>query len=481
MTWQVHLRRLPPHRRGVGVSRRGAVVERWRRGGPQWGAATSRGGLRRAGHGVHRRSVTPAPSSPPGVVVRRLRVPASRCDPDRRPQPCLGSARRAPRSCSAWRPSSPACRCAWPGVGGGLDVLGDDDFLGERSRGPIGVVDRGDRGRPAGVGRPDPPLAMAGRRLPRCGVAAAALAGFAIEGHTRSQDPLAVMVGFDLVHLAAAALWLGGIAGLVVAFRTGPRPGPARASSSGASPRAAAVIARAAGVQRRGGDGLVRDPAVARGISTSTGLGTGPDHEGGARACGGGARCLQPRQWLVPDVRATAWHSSTGAPAGAVSPASSGSSWSCCSPSSASRPCWWDRSPNAVPRRPPAPATTLPGSVELALSGETAGTVQVAVAPARCPGPTRSASSSSTPTVGRRSRWRPRWSSCQRRRSGIGPAAPSGARARRRLVPRDRRHRPGCRHVGPSTIRVRVGEFDASTATTDGRDHALSGRLQPTS
>ena len=55
--------------------------------------------------------------------------------------------------------------------------------------------------------------------------AAVALAGFAFEGHTRSQDPLALMIGLDVVHLAAGAMWLGGIAGLVVSFRSGTEPG----------------------------------------------------------------------------------------------------------------------------------------------------------------------------------------------------------------------------------------------------------------
>jgi copper transport protein len=52
-----------------------------------------------------------------------------------------------------------------------------------------------------------------------------ALAGFAIEGHTRSQQPLALMVALDVLHLAAGALWLGGIAFLVVSFRSGTEPG----------------------------------------------------------------------------------------------------------------------------------------------------------------------------------------------------------------------------------------------------------------
>ena len=54
---------------------------------------------------------------------------------------------------------------------------------------------------------------------------AVALAGFAIEGHTRTQQPIAAMVALDIVHLAAGALWLGGIAALVTWFRAGVDPG----------------------------------------------------------------------------------------------------------------------------------------------------------------------------------------------------------------------------------------------------------------
>jgi copper transport protein len=71
--------------------------------------------------------------------------------------------------------------------------------------------------------------AGAQRRWSLAGAAAAAgavaLAGFAIEGHTRSQEPAALMVALDVVHLAAGALWLGGIAFLVTAFRSGEEPG----------------------------------------------------------------------------------------------------------------------------------------------------------------------------------------------------------------------------------------------------------------
>jgi copper transport protein len=106
-------------------------------------------------------------------------------------------------------------------VGGGLDALRDDDFLGASLRGPIGVATA------ITVVALLVTVALIGVARTRPGVAwiggvtsAVALVGFAVEGHTRSQRPLALMVGFDVVHLAAAALWIGGLTGLVVAFRT---------------------------------------------------------------------------------------------------------------------------------------------------------------------------------------------------------------------------------------------------------------------
>jgi copper transport protein len=110
-------------------------------------------------------------------------------------------------------------------VGGGLGALRDNDLLGESLRGPIGIS----TGITA-VGL----LVLAGmiepagaRRRPAVSIGAlvvglAALAGFAVEGHTRSQQPVALMAAFDVVHLAAGAVWLGGIAALVVAFRSEP-------------------------------------------------------------------------------------------------------------------------------------------------------------------------------------------------------------------------------------------------------------------
>ena len=111
-------------------------------------------------------------------------------------------------------------------VGGGMGALRDNDLLGESLRGPIGFSTAVTA---SGL------LVMAGLAEPgtarrRVGPIAAlvigfiALAGFAIEGHTRSQHPVALMVALDIVHLAAGAVWLGGIACLVIVTRSGPAP-----------------------------------------------------------------------------------------------------------------------------------------------------------------------------------------------------------------------------------------------------------------
>lgn len=106
-------------------------------------------------------------------------------------------------------------------LGGGLGALQDDDLLIASLKGPIGVstlvtaaallVLAGLAGR-----------GTAGRVIDLLAVVAGivALAGFAVEGHTRTQQPRWLMIGFDVVHLLAAAVWLGGIAALVLAFRS---------------------------------------------------------------------------------------------------------------------------------------------------------------------------------------------------------------------------------------------------------------------
>jgi copper transport protein len=101
-------------------------------------------------------------------------------------------------------------------LGGGLGALRDNEVLAAALRGPIGVstavtalallvaavlVDR-----------------SAPRWVPTA-LTLVALGGFAIEGHTRTPVRRWWLVGSDVVHLVAAAIWLGGIVALVLAFR----------------------------------------------------------------------------------------------------------------------------------------------------------------------------------------------------------------------------------------------------------------------
>ncbi|GAA1729680.1 copper resistance protein CopC [Aeromicrobium alkaliterrae] len=61
------------------------------------------------------------------------------------------------------------------------------------------------------------------RRAPAVAVAAAAVAtaSLAIVGHTRTYGPVPVVLTADVLHVAVAAVWLGGLVGLVVLFTLG--------------------------------------------------------------------------------------------------------------------------------------------------------------------------------------------------------------------------------------------------------------------
>jgi copper transport protein len=100
-------------------------------------------------------------------------------------------------------------------IGGGLDALRDNDLIRTSLRGPIGLST-------AVVVLGLFALAVAiDRRAPRwvgALFALGALVGFALEGHTRAERQ-ALMIMFDVAHLAAGAVWLGGAVGLVIAFR----------------------------------------------------------------------------------------------------------------------------------------------------------------------------------------------------------------------------------------------------------------------
>jgi copper transport protein len=102
-------------------------------------------------------------------------------------------------------------------LGGGLDALRDNDVLMSALRGPIGVSTAITANALLLV------AVLVDRRVARwlCLVlSVVALAAFSIEGHTRATQRRWVMVGSDVVHLCAAAVWLGGIVALVVMFRS---------------------------------------------------------------------------------------------------------------------------------------------------------------------------------------------------------------------------------------------------------------------
>jgi copper transport protein len=106
-------------------------------------------------------------------------------------------------------------------IGGGLDALRDNAVIEASLRGPIGQ---------ATVVGAVALLALAVAVDQRAAgwvllaVSAVALAGFALEGHSRAEQRGA-MIASDVVHLAAGAVWLGGVAGLLVAFRSALEPG----------------------------------------------------------------------------------------------------------------------------------------------------------------------------------------------------------------------------------------------------------------
>jgi copper transport protein len=76
-----------------------------------------------------------------------------------------------------------------------------------------------------------------------CGGAALAAGAFALAGHTRTFGPTWLVLTADLAHVAAAAVWLGGIAGLILALADKElTPGAAAASVSRFSFAAAGVV-----------------------------------------------------------------------------------------------------------------------------------------------------------------------------------------------------------------------------------------------
>jgi len=105
-------------------------------------------------------------------------------------------------------------------IGGGLDALSDNDLIRDALRGPIGrstalVV--------LALFALAVSISVRAPRLVTGACAVAAAVGFALEGHTRAERRW-VMTGFDVVHLLAGAVWLGGVVGLVIAFRADVEP-----------------------------------------------------------------------------------------------------------------------------------------------------------------------------------------------------------------------------------------------------------------
>lgn len=82
--------------------------------------------------------------------------------------------------------------------------------------------------------------------LPFAG-ATMALTSLALVGHTRSFGPPALVIGSDLVHLAAASVWLGGLIGLTLSLRhLGDTPSLAARTVSRFSTVAAGLLAAVA-------------------------------------------------------------------------------------------------------------------------------------------------------------------------------------------------------------------------------------------
>lgn len=101
-------------------------------------------------------------------------------------------------------------------LGGGMEALRDNELFVDLLTGPIGWS----------TGITTLGLFTVGVITERWGAVTAAypaalvaLAGFAVEGHTRGKEPRLLMIVSDVVHTAAAAVWVGGIVAVVLALR----------------------------------------------------------------------------------------------------------------------------------------------------------------------------------------------------------------------------------------------------------------------
>lgn len=148
-------------------------------------------------------------------------------------------------------------------LGGGWSALDDGDLLRNVVLGAPGLA--------AAVGGVALVALLFGRPPARWPTVAAlaACASFVLEGHTRSMDPRVVVVGADLVHLLAGALWVGGVVALVALPSAGAAGEHRRAALSDVSRMAGwAVLAVAAS-----GVAMAWSILPERGALTSTGYG----------------------------------------------------------------------------------------------------------------------------------------------------------------------------------------------------------------
>ena len=282
-----------------------------------------------------------------------------------------------------------------------------------------------------------------------------ALAGFAIEGHTRSQEPAALMVALDVIHVAAAAFWLGGIAGLVVAFRSGA--GPERVGADGRPVQRRRRRLRARPGRCRCGDGLDRPAVVGRPLLD--GLRTGAADEGGPRRRRGRPRRVQQPPAGAGDQRRGRGIRSAPAPRQDRAPGTG-------------RAAGGGRR-HLRARRPLARVVGVGLPAARDACRPTPSSCRCRAAPGRSP--TRSRLAGQAPTsCGWRSPTRPgnrsiRW---RRRRSSSPSRCWSSARCARsctRSTSASTTSSPTSRSParGSMTIRVRVSDFEAATATTE--------------
>src|SRR4051794_23429976 len=93
------------------------------------------------------------------------------------------------------------------------------------------------------------------------GLSAGVLGLVSAQGHASQAPEAALQVGFDAVHLGAAAIWVGGLACLAVVLRAAPRalPGGAGAALAGAGLRGFSRVAL-------GAVGLIAATGLARAL-----------------------------------------------------------------------------------------------------------------------------------------------------------------------------------------------------------------------